>query len=73
MHPSGAKKKRLAHAIFSNEGPNLIKPAVTSKPRVTPKIYKAISKKIKGIPILKIETPNKGIAKVQQEPNQSKF
>ena len=62
MQPSGAKKNKLAHAIFSNEGPNLIKPDVTRRPRVTPKIYKAIKRKISGKPILKIETPNKGIA-----------
>ena len=63
MHPKGARKKRLAQAMFSNEGPNLIKPDVTNKPKVTPKIYKLINKKINGIPILKIETPKKGMAK----------
>ena len=62
MHPKGARKKRLAQAIFSNEGPNLTKPDVTNKPKVTPKIYKLINKKINGVPILKIETPKKGIA-----------
>ncbi len=50
--------------MFSKDGPNLINPDVTKRPRVTPKIYKEISKKIKGKPILKIETPNKGIAKI---------
>ena len=48
--------------MFSNEGPNLINPEVTSRPSVTPKIYKDNNKKIKGGPILKIETLNKGIA-----------
>ena len=62
MHPNGAKKNKLAQAIFSKEGPNLTSPAVTSRPNVTPKIYKVINKKIKGIPIFKIETPKKGIA-----------
>jgi len=62
MHPKGAKKNKLAQAIFSKEGPYLIKPEVTKRPKVIPKIYKVVSNKIKGIPILKIETPNKGIA-----------
>ena len=62
MHPNGAKKNKLAHAIFSNDGPNLSKPEVTSKPKVIPKRYKLSNNVIKGIPILKIETPNKGIA-----------
>ena len=38
MHPRGAKKNKLAQAIFSNEGPNLINPEVTSNPNVIPKI-----------------------------------
>ena len=63
MHPSGAKKNRLAQAIFSNEGPNLTRPEVTKRPKVTPKIYKVINKNIKGSPIFRIETPKKGIAK----------
>ena len=62
MHPKGAKKNRLAHAIFSNEGPNLTSPDVTRRPRVTPKIYKVINKKMSGIPILNIEIPKSGIA-----------
>ena len=45
--PSGAKKNKLAHAIFSKEGPNLIKPEVTRRPNVTPKIYKDIRRKLK--------------------------
>ena len=62
MHPKGARKNRLAQAIFSNEGPNLINPEVTSKPRVIPKRYKLKRREIKGKPILNIDTPNKGIA-----------
>ena len=62
MQPRGAKKNKLAQAIFSKEGPNLINPDVTRRPKVTPKIYKDTSRKISGVPIFKIETPNKGIA-----------
>ena len=62
MQPKGAKKNKLAHAIFSKDGPNLIKPEVTNRPSVTPKIYKLISNNNKGIPNLKIETPKRGIA-----------
>ena len=62
MHPNGAKKNKLAQAIFSNEGPNLKSPEVTNKPKLIPKIYRAINKKSKGMPNLKIDTPNKGIA-----------
>ena len=40
MHPKGASKNRDDHAIFSNDGPNLINPEVTSNPKVIPKIYK---------------------------------
>ena len=62
MQPSGAKKNKLAQAIFSKDGPNRSRPDVTRRPKVTPKIYKDIKRKINGIPIFKIETPNKGIA-----------
>jgi hypothetical protein len=65
MQPSGAKKNKLAHAIFSKDGPNLTSPAVTKSPRVTPKIYKDVNKNINGVPILKIDTPNKGMAKIE--------
>ena len=37
MHPSGASRNKEDHAIFSNDGPYLISPALTSKPRVIPK------------------------------------
>ena len=62
MHPSGAKKNKLAHAIFSNEGPYLNNPEVTKSPKVIPNKYRPISKKIRGIPSFRTETPNKGIA-----------
>ena len=62
MQPSGAKKNKLAHAIFSKDGPNRSSPAVTKRPRATPKIYKVVKRNINGKPILKIDTPNKGIA-----------
>ena len=48
MHPRGAKKNKLAQAIFSKEGPNLTRPAVTRRPNVTPK-YKSTNKKMRGI------------------------
>ena len=64
MHPKGAKKNRLAQAIFSKEGPNLNNPDETRSPRLIPNKYKLINKNSKGKPSLKIETPNKGIAKI---------
>ena len=64
MQPSGAKKKRLAQAIFSKDGPNLIRPEVTNNPKVTPKTQRLSNKKINGTPILKMETPNNGIASI---------
>ena len=48
MHPNGAKKNKLAQAIFSKDGPNRSKPAVTKSPSVTPKIYKVNNKKIQS-------------------------
>ena len=36
MHPNGAKKNKLAHATFSNEGPNLSNPELTRRPKVIP-------------------------------------
>ena len=64
MHPKGAKKNKLAHAIFSNEGPNLNNPDVTKSPKVTPKRYNGNSKNNNGKPSLKTETPKRGIAKI---------
>ena len=60
MHPKGANKNIVDHAIFSNEGPNLSKPAETSKPRVIPKTYKLKKRKAKGIPRSNKEIPNIG-------------
>ena len=60
MQPSGAKKNRLAQAIFSNDGPNLIKPALTNNPSVMPNIYRLKNNNNKGNPNFKIETPNNG-------------
>ena len=64
MHPNGANKNKDDQAIFSKDGPNLIKPALTNKPRVIPKIYKLKNNKNKGIPSLRIETPNNGEVKI---------
>ena len=62
MQPSGAKKNKLAQAIFSNDGPNLNNPDVTSNPKLTPNKYKATKRNNNGKPRLKTETPNRGIA-----------
>ena len=62
MHPKGAKKNKLAQAIFSKDGPNLNKPDVTKRPKVTPKRYKDNSKNNNGKPSSNTETPKRGIA-----------
>ena len=64
MHPKGAKKNKLAHAMFSNEGPNLNNPDVTKSPKVTPNKYNGNSNSNSGKPSLKTETPKRGIAKI---------
>ena len=64
MHPKGARKNKLAQAIFSNDGPNLNNPEVTKRPNVIPKRYKANNKNNNGKPSLKTETPKRGIAKI---------
>ena len=64
MHPKGAKKNKLAHAMFSNEGPNLNNPDVTKSPKVTPNRYNGNNKNNRGKPSLKTETPKRGIAKI---------
>ena len=64
MQPKGARKNKLAQAIFSNEGPNLNNPEVTKSPRVTPNKYKGNNKNNSGKPSLKTETPKRGIAKI---------
>ena len=60
----GLKKINLPHAIFSKDGPNLNNPDVTKSPKLTPNKYSESNKNSRGIPILNIETPNKGIAKI---------
>ena len=50
--------------MFSKDGPNLIRPALTNKPSVIPKRYKLRNNKSKGKPNFKIETPNKGEVKI---------
>ena len=60
MHPKGASKNKDDQAIFSNDGPNLIKPELTNKPRVIPKIYRLRNRRSRGKPNFIIETPNKG-------------
>ena len=64
MQPKGANKKRDDQAMFSNEGPNLMRPALTNRPKVIPKIYKLKNNKSRGRPNSKIETPNKGAVKI---------
>ena len=64
MQPSGANKNKDDQAIFSKEGPNLIRPALTNKPSVIPKIYKLKNNNNSGKPNFKIETPNKGEVKI---------
>ena len=64
MQPKGANKKRDDQAMFSNEGPNLMSPALTNKPKVIPKMYKLKNNRSKGKPKFKIETPNKGAVKI---------
>ena len=60
MHPKGAKKNKLAQAKFSNEGPNLKRPAETNIPNVIPNIYKLRKSKNKYIPKSKIDIPKRG-------------
>ena len=64
MHHNGAKKNKLAHAIFSKEGPNLNNPDVTKSPKVTPNKYRGNNNSNRGKPSLKTETPKRGIAKI---------
>ena len=60
MHPNGASKNIVDHAIFSKDGPNLNNPADTNKPRVIPKTYKLKKRNARGIPKSNKEIPNKG-------------
>ena len=63
MQPKGASKNKEDQAIFSKDGPNLIRPATTNKPKDIPKMYKLKNSKSNGNPNFKIETPNKGAVK----------
>ena len=60
MHPNGANKNIVDHAIFSKEGPNLKSPAETKIPNVIPNKYKLKNKKNKWIPKSNIEIPKRG-------------
>ena len=60
MHPNGANKNIVDHAIFSKEGPYLNRPADTRMPSVIPNKYRLKNKKNKNIPKSKIEIPNNG-------------
>ena len=60
MHPKGANKNIVDHAIFSNDGPNLSRPEETKIPSVIPNIYRLKKRKNKNIPKSKIEIPNNG-------------
>ena len=48
--------------MFSKDGPYLKRPDVTRRPKVIPKRYSEINKKIKGTPKFKTDTPKRGIA-----------
>ena len=63
MQPKGANKNKEDQAMFSKEGPNLISPALTNKPKVIPKIYRLKNSKSRGKPKFKIDTPNNGEVK----------
>ena len=60
MHPKGANKNIVDHAIFSNEGPNLNNPAETNRPRVIPNKYRLKKRNDKGRPSFNKDIPNNG-------------
>jgi hypothetical protein len=60
MHPKGASKNIVDHAIFSKEGPNLNNPAETNKPKVIPKTYKLKKRNARDKPKSNKEIPNIG-------------
>ena len=64
MQPSGASKNKDDQAIFSKDGPNLIRPALTNNPRVIPNRYKLKNNIRRGSPNFNIETPNNGAVKI---------
>ena len=60
MHPKGASKNIVDHAIFSKDGPNLNNPAETNIPSVIPKIYRLKKRKANGKSKSNKEIPNIG-------------
>ena len=60
MHPKGASRNKDDHAIFSNAGPYLSKPAETNNPKVIPNAYRLKNNKKSGAPRSKIDIPNNG-------------
>ena len=60
MHPKGANKNIVDHAIFSNEGPNLNNPDETNIPNVIPNIYKLKKRKNKCTPRSNKDIPKSG-------------
>ena len=64
MQTNGANKNKEVHAIFSKDGSNLIRPALTNRTKVITNKYKLKNNKNKGKPNFKIETPNKGDVKI---------
>ena len=60
MHPNGANKNIVDHAIFSKDGPNLNNPAETNKPSVIPNKYRLKKRNAKGRPSFSKEIPNNG-------------
>tara|TARA_B100001250_G_scaffold316608_1_gene279037 strand:+ start:16 stop:420 length:405 start_codon:yes stop_codon:yes gene_type:complete len=60
MQPKGASRNIVDQAMFSNEGPNLKRPAETSIPSVIPNIYKLKKRKNKFTPRSNKEIPKSG-------------
>ena len=65
MQPNGANKNKVAHAIFSKEGPYLISPEDTKIPNEIPNKWRFIKRISKIKPKSNIDTPKKGIAKIE--------
>ena len=63
MHPKGANRNIVDHAMFSKEGPYLNRPADTRIPNVIPNKYRLKNRKNKNIPKSKMEIPNNGDVK----------
>ena len=60
MHPNGANKNIVDHAIFSKDGPNLKRPADTNIPKVIPNVYKLKNNKNKYTPRSNRDIPKRG-------------